>query len=81
MELNAKKTKNMWINFTGTAPPPPSCTMDTAIERVENSKLLGTWFQADLKWNKRVEETSRKASKNYTALENAGEQTCQLKWA
>ena len=44
MELNAKKTKEMWINFTGVPPPPPLHIMDTVIERVDYFKLLGTWF-------------------------------------
>ena len=68
MELNAKKTKDMWINFTGEAPPPPLRIGDTVIGRVDNFKLLGTWFQKDLKWNKHVEETTRKASKNLYCL-------------
>ena len=68
MELNAKKTKDMWINFTGEAPPPPLRIGDTVIGRVDNFKLLGTWFQKDLKWNKHVEETTRKSSKNLYCL-------------
>jgi hypothetical protein len=64
MELNAKKTKDMWINFTEAPPPLPLYIGDAIIERVDNFKLLGTWFQKDLKWNKHVEETTHKAAKN-----------------
>ena len=56
----------MWISFTGE--PPPLHIGDAVIERVDNFKLLGTWFQKDLKWNKHVEETTRKASKNLYCL-------------
>ncbi len=62
MELNAKKTKDMWICFTGASPPPPLRIGDAIIERVDNFKLLGKWLQKDLKWNKHVEETTRKTS-------------------
>ncbi len=68
MELNAKKTKDMWICFNGASPPPPLRIGDAIIERVDNFKLLGTWLQKDLKWNKHVEETTRKASKNLYCL-------------
>ncbi|CAB4003754.1 Hypothetical predicted protein [Paramuricea clavata] len=68
MELNAKKTKDMWINFTEAPPPLLLHIGDAIIERVDNFKLLGTWFQKDLKWNKHVEETTRKAAKNLYCL-------------
>ncbi|CAB4044899.1 Hypothetical predicted protein, partial [Paramuricea clavata] len=42
MELNAKKTKDMWINFTEAPPPLPLHIGDAIIERVDNFKLLGT---------------------------------------
>ncbi|CAB3994287.1 Hypothetical predicted protein [Paramuricea clavata] len=68
MELNAKKTKNMWINFTEAPTPLPLHIGDAIIERVDNFKLLGTWFQKDLKWNKHGEETTRKAAKSLYCL-------------
>ncbi|CAB4025692.1 Hypothetical predicted protein [Paramuricea clavata] len=70
-ELNAKKTKEMWINFTEAPPSLPLHIGDAIIERSErddNFKILGTWFQKDLKWNKHVEETTRKAAKNLYCL-------------
>ena len=68
MELNAKKTKDMWINFTEAPPPLPLHIGDAILERVDNFKLLGTWFQKDLKWNKHIEETTRTAAKNLYCL-------------
>ncbi|CAB4004008.1 Hypothetical predicted protein [Paramuricea clavata] len=68
MELNAKKTKDMWINFTEEPHPLPLHIGDAIIERVGNFKLLGTCFLKQLKWNKHVEETTRKAAKNFYCL-------------
>ncbi|CAB4019987.1 Hypothetical predicted protein [Paramuricea clavata] len=72
MELNVKKTKDMWINFIEAPPPLPLHIGDAIIERVDNFKLLGVdnlkLFQKDLKWNKHVEETTRKAAKNLYCL-------------
>ena len=55
--------------------PPPLRIMHTVIKRVDYFKLLGTWFQKDLKWNKHVEETTRKASKNLYCLNCLGRST------
>ncbi len=68
MELDTKKTKDMWICFTGASPLSPLRISDAIIERVVNFKILGTWLQKDLKWNKHVEDTTRKASKNLYCL-------------
>ena len=41
MKLNAKKTKELVINFSKKIPPPNSITIDnTIIERVKNAKIL-----------------------------------------
>ena len=68
MKLNAKKTKDMWINFTERPAPPSLQLEDVNIERVDSFKLLGVWFQNDLKWNKHIEEITRKASKSLYCL-------------
>lgn len=64
MELNPKKTKDMWICFSNNIPEPPNlrCGIET-IERVEIFKLLGVWQQSNLKWNTHVYQIVRKASK------------------
>ena len=64
MELNSKKTKDMWICFSNKIPEPPPlfCGTET-IERVETFKLLGVWQQNNLKWNTHVHQTVRKACK------------------
>ena len=61
--LNAKKTKDMWINFRQVPEPPLLQIGSTGIERVEQFKLLGVWFQNDLKWNVHVDSITKKASK------------------
>ena len=63
MVLNAKKTKDMWINFRATTELPPLHLENTVIERVSKFTLLGVWFQDDLKWNTHIEEVARKASR------------------
>ena len=54
----------MWICFSAI-PEPALLTMgDEVIERVSSHKLLGVWHQDNLKWNRHVEEMSKKANKN-----------------
>ncbi|CAB3987090.1 Hypothetical predicted protein [Paramuricea clavata] len=80
MELNAKKTKDMWINFTEAPPHLPLRIGDAIIERVDNFKLFGTWFQKDLKWNKHVEETTRKTAKNLYCLRECRRANLPVEW-
>jgi hypothetical protein len=47
---------------------PPLRVGDATVERFDTFKLLGTWPQKDSKWNKHVEETIGKASKNLYCL-------------
>ena len=55
MELNAKKTKDMWITFKKSCPiPAPINIGPTELERVSEFKLLGVYVQNDLKWNTHV---------------------------
>lgn len=55
MELNARKTKDMWISFKRSGPVPPPINIDsTVIQRVTKFKLLGVTVQNDLKWNTHV---------------------------
>ena len=50
MELNAKKTKDMWITFKKSCPvPPPISIGPTEPEGVTEFKLLGLYVQNDLK--------------------------------
>ena len=52
MELNAKKTKDMWITFKKSCPTaPPISIGPSELERVSEFKLLGVYVQNDLKWN------------------------------
>ena len=64
MELNVKKTKDMWICFKVGIPEPPLLMIgNDAIERVKSFKLLGLWCNNTLKWNTHVEKITKKASK------------------
>ena len=55
MELNAKKTKDMWITFKKSCPIPSSIDRGpTELERILEFKLLGVFVQNDLKWNTHV---------------------------
>ena len=50
MDLNAKKTKDMWITFKKSCPtPPPIRIGPTELERVSEFKLLGEYVQNDFK--------------------------------
>ena len=64
MELNAKKTKDMWITFKKSCPiPAPINIGPTELERVSEFKLLGVYVQNDLKWNTHVQSIVSKACK------------------
>ncbi|KXJ08826.1 putative RNA-directed DNA polymerase from transposon X-element [Exaiptasia diaphana] len=64
MELNAKKTKEMWISFKKSGnQPPPLRINNVELERVEEFKLLGVIVQDDLKWNSHISYIVSKASK------------------
>ena len=53
MELNAKKTKDMWICFKEGIPEPPLLmTGNDAIEGVKSFKLLGLWCKVLVCTNK-----------------------------
>ena len=49
MEINAKKTKDMWMSFKKT--PPPLHINNVELERVTQFKLLGVAVQNNLKWS------------------------------
>ena len=54
----------MWICFSELIVEPPSIHIgDVVIERVNVFKLLGVWLQDNLKWNKHIEEITRRANK------------------
>ena len=64
MTINPKKTKDMWICFNNAVPEPASLVIgNDEVERVESHKLLGVWFQNNLKWNCHVENMVKKANK------------------
>ena len=69
MELNAKKTKDMWITFKKSCPiPAPINIGPTELERVSEFKLLGVYVQNDLKWNNMSQVLSAKRVNGSTFL-------------
>ena len=68
MQLNPKKTKDMWICFRNDIEPPPLLSLGSdIIERVTSFKLLGVWHQNNLKWLCHVEEITKRANKRMQA--------------
>ena len=66
MQLDPKKTKDMWICFRNDIEPPPLLTLgNDIIERVTSFKLLGVWHQNNLKWLRHVEEISKERIKDF----------------
>ena len=64
LELNAKKTKDMWITLKKSCPiPPPVSIGPTELERVTELKLLVVYVQNDLKWKTHVSSIVSKACK------------------
>ena len=64
MQLNPKKTKDMWICLRNDIEPPSPLTLgNSTIERVTSFKLLGVWHQNDLKRNQHIEEITKRANK------------------
>ena len=71
MRLNPKKCKEMFVNFMFN---PNKASRDLIIngaqvESVHVHKLLGVMLESNLKWNRQVNEGTKKASKDYTLLE------------
>ena len=65
MEINAKKTKEMWISFKKSQQihAPSSIRVgNEELERVEVFKLLGVHVQRDLKWNTHIDGIVTKAN-------------------
>ena len=64
MEINAKKTNDMWISFKETSDTPsPLHINNVELERVTQFKLLGVEVQNDLKGNSFITNIVSKASK------------------
>jgi hypothetical protein len=61
--INSTKTKDMLVSF-GNEPIAPLLTINgVEIDRVKETKLLGTMISSDLKWNANTYYINRKASK------------------
>ena len=64
MELNAKKCKEMIIEFRKNMVFIPETRIgNQPIPRVNSYKLLGTWLDDDMKWSKNTNYITKKAAK------------------
>ena len=64
MIINSTKIKEMWINFKDTPCPDTLVSSEgEQIERVTSFKILGFFYQDNLKWTVHVNEINKKASK------------------
>ena len=64
MLINSKKTKDMLLSSRKSPTTPDSLHLGNCeLERVNVFKLLGVWFQRDLRWNHHIEEMTKKANK------------------
>ena len=69
MLINSKKTKDMLLSFRKSPTTPDSLRLGNCeLERVNVFKLLGVWFQDDLRWNHHIEEMTKKANKRLFLL-------------
>ncbi len=69
----------MWICFNTAIPAPePLVIGNEVVERVKSHKLLGVWYQNNLKWNCHVENIVRKANKRVFSLRECRRATLPL---
>ena len=64
MQLNLKKCKEMHIDFRKNKTViPPTAFGEQSLTKVRSYKLLGIWFDDDLKWKTNTEYITKKAAK------------------
>ncbi|KAI8516849.1 hypothetical protein Bbelb_054300 [Branchiostoma belcheri] len=69
MRLNPGKCKTMQVCFSRNPPPPPTLNIDGhQLAVVSVAKCLGVTFQADLKWDAHVKETTKKGNQRLYLL-------------
>ena len=69
MLINSKKSKDMLLTFRKSPTTPDNLHLGNCeLERVNVFKLLGVWFQDDLRWNHHIEEITKKANKRLFLL-------------
>ncbi|KAI8479873.1 Beta-1,4-galactosyltransferase 3 [Branchiostoma belcheri] len=69
MRLNPGKCKTMQVCFSRNPPPPPALNIDGhQLAVVSVARCLGVTFQADLKWDAHVKETTKKGNQRLYLL-------------
>ena len=67
MQLNFKKCKEMHIDFRKNKTViPPTTLGEQSLTKVRSYKLLGIWFDDDLKWKTNTENTQKRQLRDYT---------------
>ena len=82
MELNAKKTKDMWSSFNKRSENPPHlCINDMVIDRETEFKLLGVVIRDNLKWDSHISSVLKKANKRIYHIRDARKRIFLMKLA
>ncbi|CAH1257327.1 Hypp1820 [Branchiostoma lanceolatum] len=69
LKLNPKKCMVLTVCFMKSPPPPPPITLGgKPLLAVVVAKVLGIWLQSNLKWDKQVCESTKKANKRMFML-------------
>ena len=69
MELNAKKCKEMIIDFRKNKTIIPETIIENQLmPRVKSYKLLGIWLDDDMKWSTNTDYITKKAAKRLYLL-------------
>ncbi|KAI8493206.1 hypothetical protein Bbelb_292100 [Branchiostoma belcheri] len=69
LKLNPDKCMTLTVCFMKNPPPPLPITLNGSVfKSVDVAKVLGLWLQSNLKWNKHISESTKKASKRLFML-------------
>ncbi|KAI8518920.1 hypothetical protein Bbelb_021770 [Branchiostoma belcheri] len=69
LKLNPDKCMTLTVCFMKNPPPPLPITLNgSVLKSVYFAKVLGLWLQSNLKWNKQISESTKKASKRLFML-------------
>ena len=70
LTLNPSKCQGLQVCFMRDPPTPNMTIDDVPLKFVKFAKILGIWFQDDLKWEKQTKEMLKKANSRLYMLRN-----------
>ena len=80
MQLNKKKTKNMFFNYTNNYQSTTRLNLENQnIEVLNSTKLLGTIISNDLKWDLNIKHIVKKANARMAILRRASQFKASIK--